>query len=538
MSLLSKEDVAGEKLSCRVEESLLLPSPLSTITRSTCLGAVRELHHRVNSILNRSRSNKETSKMAIALLKEDERLLDDVQVFRPLKGNGIGLHYRVIRDKATMRKLIPLVSQASKATTPESKGLENDVTGVVFCIGVAGMPSAFVMSPLHHSLSQRLGDCIGIICKTANVESEACKSLLTTLLLTEDEDRITNTMAEGYKRTVLSEISPQIKNNRSKKQNQDIMPEDHYYGMDLDSADQARIMVERLAVLSVAENDTMFRKFESKASKKAGKRLRKTGRDADLDGFDFKGERKSIREDAASLLSDKSNSKSSISSGLLKQSKGDTKSRMPGKFSQGSVPALNASKKDGRSRRASVDNAPYGEGPVPALPSSRRDGRSRRASVDNHPSRQGSIPAHTAPRKDGGSRRASVELDPSGSVGAGRHRNRPGNFDPFGSNPSSSADTTADTTTTSDNSLSTHQARYSDLHFGGDAFNGPNDMTLAMQMSANSLEHDSGNGHARLLVSLALNEDLTCVYKHSKISSCSVEGVVQVCNSPFDTLCT
>ena len=32
----------------------------------------------------------------------------------------------------------------------------------------------------------------------------------------------------------------------------------------------------------------------------------------------------------------------------------------------------------------------------------------------------------------------------------------------------------------------------------------------------------------RLNVDIALNEDLTCEYKRSKMSSCSVEGTVQV----------
>jgi hypothetical protein len=33
----------------------------------------------------------------------------------------------------------------------------------------------------------------------------------------------------------------------------------------------------------------------------------------------------------------------------------------------------------------------------------------------------------------------------------------------------------------------------------------------------------------RLMVNVALNEDLTCSYRQSKMSSCSIEGVVQVC---------
>jgi hypothetical protein len=136
ISLLLKGDIFGDKISCRMGEPLLLPSPISTVSHTTCVVAVKELHHYINSIFKVTRSSKETqtstSKMSAALLQEDEKLLNDVQVFRPLKGQGMGLHYRLIRDRSTMSTFIPLVFNASKATASCNKVVENDVTGVVF----------------------------------------------------------------------------------------------------------------------------------------------------------------------------------------------------------------------------------------------------------------------------------------------------------------------------------------------------------------------------------------------------------------------
>jgi hypothetical protein len=48
------------------------------------------------------------------------------------------------------------------------------------------------------------------------------------------------------------------------------------------------------------------------------------------------------------------------------------------------------------------------------------------------------------------------------------------------------------------------------------------------EMSENSRSYASGAGTTRIQVNIALNEDLTCSYKFSKMTSCSVEGVIQV----------
>jgi hypothetical protein len=47
-------------------------------------------------------------------------------------------------------------------------------------------------------------------------------------------------------------------------------------------------------------------------------------------------------------------------------------------------------------------------------------------------------------------------------------------------------------------------------------------------MDKSENDFSSTSGPAKVLVNIALNEDLTCFYKLSKMSSCSVEGVVQV----------
>jgi hypothetical protein len=46
--------------------------------------------------------------------------------------------------------------------------------------------------------------------------------------------------------------------------------------------------------------------------------------------------------------------------------------------------------------------------------------------------------------------------------------------------------------------------------------------------SRTSGTNDSMSSTGRMQVNIALNEDLSCSYKLSQLSSCSVEGVVQV----------
>jgi hypothetical protein len=583
LSLLMKSDISGDQISCRLGEPMLLPSPLSTISKVTCVEALKELHQYINSVFKATRSGKDssssTSKMLSALLQEDEKLLNDAQVFRPRKSQGMGLHYRLIRDRSMMSAFIPLVFNASKATATASKGIENDVTGVVLCVGMTGLPSALVMSSLHYSLSQRMRDCLEILSKCGADDVGASRALLTTILLTEDEDRLTNSMAESATRTLLSEIDDGTWDTKGKmnllgkKRNQDMAVADEGdYGLTINSADQARIMVERLAVLSVAENDTIFRKYENKANagEKSSKiRRRKVGTDADLDGFDFKGERKERRSSqretsTASIVPESSSVKSVKSSGTsklqLKQPKKDTASaraRSNSKLASGPT-LLAASQKDtgGRSRRAVAD------------PNSRttRPAGARRQSADNVKSADrvanwadntnGNTlnPGHSKQKSVGnlhydGDSLASSKTPP-GSRGS---RDRPNNFDPFSSSSNSDGDATASTASETTSSSRRTKGVFDDdnempmdSNFGGNAFGDDNNDMFIQQgeKSSRSLESaggsaggSAGDGGPRVQVNVALNEDLTCFYKLSKMSSCSVEGVLQVSYICYHVVC-
>ena len=563
LSLLLKSDISGDQVTCRMGEPLLLPSPVSTAPNSMCVQALKELHQYINSVFKSSRSSKETQadKMSADVFLEDEKLLNDVQVFRPLRGHGLGLHYRLIRDRSAMSQFISLVFNASKATASSGKGVENEVTGVVLCVGMAGLPSAFAMSSLHYSLSQRMRDCLDILTKAGTEDARACRALLSTLLLTEDEDRVTNAMAEGVARTLLSEGEDLLGDKKGGKSGINVLiggkkkseglaaSENEGASFFMNSADQARILVERLAVLSVAENDTIFRKYEAKmAGEKASKagRRRKTGRDADLDGFDFKGtKRSSMREPATpkttTSLDSSSSLKSSGSKLQLPQPKKDTNSRVLLKSRQGSVPALMASLKDSgsRNRRSSVDNAPR-------TTTQRRKSNGQESTSDwlfdngNGVGAQFSGQGQSARTSHDGDSTSSGKTPP-GSIASRGSRNRQNNFDPFASYAQSEG--TATTATESTVSSRGRKGMFedeqelgkiseTDAMFGtgayGDDMGFDDDLIHSSAKSSRSLGLENSEGITKVQVNVALNEDLTCFYKLSKMSSCSVEGVVQV----------
>jgi hypothetical protein len=561
ISLLMKGDISGDRLSCRMGEPFLVPGPLSTMSHETCAEAVKELHHYINCMLKSTKGNKEppSSKLAAVFFQEDEQLQTKNQVFRPRNGRGIGLHYRILRDRNVMAPLIPLVTNASKTSGKSTKRIESDVTGVVVCVGMAGLPSAYVMSSLHYSMAQRMNDSIDILAIHNVLNASAARALLATLLLTDDEDRLTNSMAEAASRIILSQdndLGGEKGGKGRKKRNQEAaMNENDTVEGNVNSADQARIMVERLAVLSVAENDTIFRKFggKEKAGDKSTKtRRRKATRDADLDGFDFKGEQRSTRKDtshAASSVSDTASVKSSGTSKLqLRQPKNDTTARSLGKQRTTSVPALLASSKDSgaRSRRASVDH-----GQIINRPASSRRTSAMGSATGSTTGGDWSFDGTNGNNFHSDSSKMSKHFESnslvsnrtpagSGSVGSrGSRGQQQNNFDPFASNSNSAGDATA--STTSETTYSTRKSRGAyeddheptmDSHFAGNGFD-DHGAEMAMQhgqKSSRSLFDTGSEGGPRVQVNVALNEDLTCFYKLSKMSSCSVEGVVQVCN--------
>jgi hypothetical protein len=623
LSLLLKGDISGDLVSCRMGEPFILPSSVSTISHSSCMQTLKELHYYINSVYKASRSNRQqqqqpdsttkNTSMSSEMFSEDEKLLmtNEMQVFRPLNGHGLGLHYRLLRDRAAMSQFIPLVFNASKSTaSAKGKVIENEVTGVVLCVGIAGLPSTLAMSALHYSLPQRMKDCLDIFSNTGTDDPIASRALLATLLLTEDEDRMSNTMAEGNNRTLLSEADEMAQEakkgkmnllGRNKAEASNTTQTDIIDPLLLNSADLARIMVERLAVLSVSESDTIFRKYEAKANavEKAAKGgrtrpNRKSARDADLDGFDFKGGAKSgaVRSSvgrggggtsalASTLLSPtgKSNvgggSGSTVgtsSSGFsspsgsimtgssgttlkapgskvqLPQPRNDTLNIRKGIKSAAAAPLLMASVKDnpGRpSRRASVDALS-----APGRPSGRPSRQASHAgfggpdipqqqqqmvssdwnltsTASGFPADSGDVslssgvPSRASSHQTHGT--SNLRQHSTHSSASGSNNNH---FDPFG-------DGTPLEFTHGDYNSSNHHSDDLNQHppqFDDDLMGGRSIRSLGNDSAGlGSVFGNSSNGTTpRVQVNVALNEDLTCFYKLSKMSSCTVEGVIQV----------
>jgi hypothetical protein len=236
------------------------------------------------------------------------------------------------------------------------------------------------------------------------------------------------------------------------------------------SAEAARVMTQRLTVMSAVETDAFLRRYnasgqERKANldltggKKSKFRRRKTdARDADFDNFDYKGPVKTAVVPQAAQA-------------------------MPALAKVGQKLQLRQPKKDSRAKIAT---------PIPG----------------------GATSAIAAPRHDGGpSRRHSTHsgsrpgLGESSEQSSERFSTRNLASDEQGSRAQKLS--TAFSQKGSSRRMSSRDDDESQAHtFVGDT------STVASQ--------------TRVQVNIALNEDLACSYKQSVLSTCSVEGVVQV----------
>ena len=538
LSILLRNDTAGgdaTPISYHIGgggEPLLLSGSLSTVSQFSCLEALTELHFYINSILkatvsknckktNDSNSATKNTTTAGRFLKEDEKFLfadknsiDFVtQIFRPKKCHGIAMQYHLIRDRKQLSSfLVPLILGSSKlhssktnnAAAAPTAGFEmKEVAGVIFCVGMGGGPSAAFgvgTSPLTYSLSHRMKKCLYLLCGQAATEPSdanikrrntglnlaSARSLLTTLLLTDDEDRIVNSVVNGEQRI---EINQEDQFTR-RMSTINLKRRSHQQGiggggdgespLQASSADQARIIVERLAILSVFDTDSILRKFENRKAarytastgKSGKKRLRKFAKDADLDGFDFRGEKRS--SSTSNLDRNATNNSSGKVGGV-----DDVSVSARSTFTNTSNLTLKGPKKDTASR-TSINRSRQPTTPG-LLASSSKDSNSisRTGGRRNMHGRRSSIEQESLERNLSSSFVSPLRT-PQGSVTSRNYQNQGlQHFDPF----------SGDSTDT-----------------------GP-----------------SGGGTiTKALINIALNEDLTCFYKVSKLSSCSVEGVIQV----------
>eukprot|EP00978_Attheya_sp_CCMP212_P034617 scaffold145888_cov43-Attheya_sp.AAC.3 len=359
LSLLHKGD-NGDNASLIAGESMAVASPLSTASPMTISATVIELHRYLNSLYNNS--NKENAElntemspettefdlqrrlangsMAKRALRDDRATIWDsasVQVFRPSHGHGIGLHYLVVTEPRIMRRfasvLLPsssvapsakqkkaqrknsmnsAVSSTSQRSGESASAITEAAAAVVLCVGVSGLSFAAASSPLVQTLPQRLHDCVGIISKLGlgsnpvDEERRRCaRSVLSTLLLTDEEERKTNEHAEAEVGMSPADLLEYLAAAAAGAPKQSTPFSKFQFASDLrgkrmgtfgksssrlgklddgqpsgfasssevtgnKSAAEARVATERMAILSIAEHDMPLRLYEERQRRQVG----------------------------------------------------------------------------------------------------------------------------------------------------------------------------------------------------------------------------------------------------------------------------
>lgn len=448
-------------------EPMVMAAPTSLVSYNGACAALQELHGHLTTILKAAGGKGVSAELA----KEDEKLLDEIQIYRPNATSGLALQYRLIRgDEDVLNGLSAHILAAIKPTS-KSPSTPAGLAGIIFCVGVSGLPAAFGSCSVQYTLPVRMQDCALLMTKITDPQS--LKNVLSTFLLSDDESRKTNEMAAASATVFFTEaddaeqarglLSPMVmmspmgmispianvarKTSKRMSMRGDIggstsdnagaVQEGEILSLKPNSADAVKAMTERLNVLSVAEADTFLRKYavsgqERKANldltgggKSRFRRRKADAKDPDFDNFDYRGPAKLIVK------------KKSLQPMVEPSHAGSASLRQPRKDTRGKVPALPGKHNDVAGRRMSNHHD---------------DG----ASTSHHSHKSG-----------------------------GRSRLRKSNHG------------------------------YDD--------------DVSLFSDARSTAHDSIlSSGVRLQVNIALNEDLSCSYKLAQLSSCSVEGVVQV----------
>jgi hypothetical protein len=366
LSLLHKGD-NGDNASLIAGEFMSVASPLSTASPMTISATVIELHRYLNSLYNNS--NKENAElnaemspettefdlqrriangsMAKRALRDDRAAIWDslsVQVFRPSHGHGIGLHYLVVTEPRIVRRLASVLLPSSSVAPSAKQSRSNSIghkaqrknsinsavsstsqrsgesasaiieaaAAVVLCVGVSGLSFAAASSPLVQTLPQRLHDCVGIISKLGlgsnpvDEERRRCaRSVLSTLLLTDEEERKTNEHAEAEVGMSPADLLEYLAAAAAGAPKQSTPFSKFQFASDLrgkrmgtfgksssrlgklddgqpsgfasssevtgnKSAAEARVATERMAILSIAEHDMPLRLYEERQRRQVG----------------------------------------------------------------------------------------------------------------------------------------------------------------------------------------------------------------------------------------------------------------------------
>lgn len=639
---------SGERSSGVAEgdQSLSIVSPTGTTSLSHVTAAVTELASYVKSLREDQSSNKEmgqsttengdNSKPSMPLhsaaqtqiLLGDSNQINDntVQVYRPSSGNGIALHFLVVREASIVEKCSSaiLVPGSNKSAARPNKGeaVALSASGILVCVGVSGLSYAQSSSSLVNTLGRRMVDFVGVLRSLRSfTDLVACKNsvkaVLSTMVLTDDEERKTNAMVEEEVVSLssggsalespsdkLKSTISALKNKRGPSRRSQLKRGasggyDLRLAVDVDSnADLARISTERLVVLSLSENDAKLTRYDSTGQQRRsafelglGKsrvrsRRRKAGEEVDLIDFECPGSapasspktaaptrlvRPGPRQLDAIPSDDRTSSRSLKKSAvpMLTAPRNDVSRIAAGrKAAQSSarrgVGAAGASRSErfgspvaGNSFRHSTVNGTQNSGDALNLfdtnPSGidqdlnlnesfsslsfkpgLSDSEAKRGATDSFgfgvdtsksPSRRGFDPFSSDIMADWSSGAMS-----NGSPGGSFQQTRPGGFEDMQTQQSGSVQQLSSSRAAAANSRGANgEGERDDFGFSASLDRTSPNVELAQPSPSDESNDFGGNEDTpRLTVNIALNEDLTCSYKQSKISSCSVEGVVQV----------
>jgi hypothetical protein len=542
--------------SAEVGESIITASPLSTTPFSS--EALTELHEYLNSIHQDAIGNRANEKGDSMLSCIEQLATDDMQPTSPRiyrsEHCGLGLYFWVVKEPGFVQRAFPVL-MASKARF-ETK----QVFGIVLCVGVAGLFSAQPSSLLVQSLPSRIQDVVHVMMRMGGdaEECRACyRALLSTLLITEDEERKTNGMMESAQVTV--ELDQEFGEKEQAATKFSIKSKRGFglkRGVSTDtmnatfvsnsSADKARLMEKISAVLSVAEKDCKLRRYESRrnldesTTSGSKSRRRKTKVDESLRDFDYPlapQQRIAVPEAAAAVARSRQEAASASmkSPGIQKPQK-DIPSRSPVVRSSSKLSILAPPRSNPTSFRRSSLASPTLNASGSSLQAQERQAAFNAFDIasDSDASVKGSLIAF--PGLDGSSNGLFDQQSPANrahSIGNSFSDSSPtdsraetGRMDSFGPFLGDETSTASKAATSSSLEISArNNIDDSDDH----KQNGSDPPGLAAEddSSHGQIVGTSKSSH-HIQVNIALNEDLTCSYKQGRISSCTIEGVVQV----------
>jgi Adaptor complexes medium subunit family len=518
-------------------ERMIAASPMST-TPFSCL-ALDELDEYLMFVHN-EKNMKEKAENPVScaeqLAVDDIRHCTTPQIYRS-EQSGLALYYWMQRDSDFSHNAFSVLMGSSGSRPASEK-----VLGVVVCVGVSG--GAYPSSPLLRTIFSRIQDAVTMM-KGMSGDPEDCKNsykaLLSTFLLSEDEERRTNSMVESQQ--ISMELEADINDEESNSRKFGIKGK-RPFGMkrgastDLmnatfvsaSSADKARLLEKRSAILSVIERDCTLRKYELRnhtvadGNNAAKSRRRKNKTDEVFRDFDFTSPKQAksiLAEVAAAAARSRPPTPVAKKPSLPQPHKDTLPKKLPLRNPSGSIlapPRASATS----SRRATHSAKKKTSQPQAAFNvfDTGTDGDEKlNESFIEFPGLDETNNKAMATRQeqfvDSNKSHASESVL---SQSMATRSTQSSTFDPF---------TTDDSSSLSNSLSSAPKSRSIDDLFQNHR-NGRQRSLEDDSLSLRSKGPSSQSSVNKIHVNVALNEDLTCSYKQSKISSCTIEGVIQV----------